>query len=110
MDKRCTKALLSLGIRANTYLFVELDESWLELLLNVALAEVVGELGVRERLALGSFLGSIAGLGPVRDWVERHGLVLRVADLVQLVVRHLRVSRLRRVVRRRVTGQLREVL
>lgn len=46
-------------------MFVELDEGRLELLLNVRRAEVVGELRVGERLALGRLRSDVLRLGGV---------------------------------------------
>ena len=93
-----------------TYLLVKLDVSRLELLLNVSSSEVVGELVVGVGHALRTFLGSEVSSGGSRHFVERHGLVLRVSDLVQVHVRDLLVNQVGRVVRRRVAGQFREVL
>ena len=93
-----------------TYLFVELDIGGLELLLNVRLAEVVGELIVRIRHALGSFLGSIVSNGRLRHSVQRDSLVLRVSNLVQVHMGDFLVNQVSWVVRGRVAWQLGEVL
>lgn len=94
----------------NTYLFVELDESRLELLLDVRLAEVVGELVVGQRHALGSFLGSIVALSGVWYRMERCRLVLDVPDLLEVDVGDLFVLGDSRVVRGSIARQLGEVL
>ena len=98
------------GNRKWTYLFVELDIGGLELLLNVRLAEVVGELIVRIRHALGSFLGSIVSNGRLRHSVQRDSLVLRVSNLVQVHMGDFLVNQASWVVRGRVAWQLGEVL
>ena len=69
-----------------TYLFVKLNVGGLELLLNVSLAEVVGELVVREGHALGSFLGSIVAHSRFWHSVQRDGLVFCVPDFVKMHV------------------------
>ena len=93
-----------------TYLLVELDVGGLELRLDVAGACVVGELHVRDRHALGSLRGCKVALGRSGHSVQRHRLVLRVSDLVQMNVGDLLVLNDCRVVRRRVAWQLGEVL
>ena len=93
-----------------TYLLVELDVGGLELRLDVAGACVVGVLHVRDRHALGSLRGCKVALGRSGHSVQRHRLVLRVSDLVQMNVGDLLVLNDCRVVRRRVAWQLGEVL
>ena len=95
-----------------TYLLVKLNEGGLELLLNVlaVAGEVVGELVVRERHALGSFLGSEVTRSSVRHGVHGHRLVLDILDFAKVDVRDLFMLRDGRVVRWCVTGQFREVL
>ena len=88
-----------------TYLLVELDVGGLELLLDVTLVEVVGELVVRVRHALGGLGCDVATLSSVGDGVERHGLVLYVLDLAQVQVGDLLVAISdSRVVRRSIPG------
>jgi len=91
-------------------LLVELDVGGLELRLDVAGACVVGVLHVRDRHALGSLRGCKVALGRSGHSVQRHRLVLRVSDLVQMNVGDLLVLNECRVVRRRVAWQLGEVL
>lgn len=91
-------------------LLVELDVGGLELRLDVAGACVVGVLDVRDRHALGSFRGCKVALGRSGHSVQRHRLVLRVSDLLQMNVGDLLVLNDCRVVRRRVAWQLGEVL
>jgi hypothetical protein len=98
------------GLIKRAYLLVKLDKGGLELLLDVGLAEVVGELGVRVGHALGSLLGSIVSRGRIRHGVQRHRLVLDVLDFIEVHVRDLLVLGDGRVVRGRVPGQLGEVL
>ena len=75
----------------DTYLFVKLDIGGLELLLNVSLGEVVGELVVRQGHALGGFLGSIVAHSRFWHSVQRNSLVLCVPNLVQVHVGDLLV-------------------
>lgn len=93
-----------------TYLLVEHDVSGLELLLNVTLSEVVGELVVRKGHARGIFSLSEVALSSIGHCMERHRLVLDVLNLVKVNVRDLFVLRNCGVVRRRVAWQLGEVL
>ena len=97
--------------RLITYLLVELDERGLELLLDVGSTEVVRELDVRERHALGSFLGSEVTHSRFRHSVKGSWLVLNVLDLAKVHVGDLLVAiRDGRVVRGRIPWQLGEVL
>ena len=97
--------------RLITYLFVELDERGLELRLDVFSTEVVRELVVRERHALGSFLGSEVTHSRFRHSVKGGRLVLNVLDLAKVHVGDLLVAiRDGRVVRGRIPWQLGEVL
>ena len=75
----------------DTYLFVKLDIGGLKLLLNVRLAEVVGELVVRVGHALGGLRGFKVAHSRFRHSVQRNGLVLCVSNLVQVHVRDLLV-------------------
>ena len=72
--------LLEVTIEAED-LLVELDEVGLIECLDVLTSEVVGELVVRVRHALGRLGWDSATLSSVGDGVERHGLVLNVLDL-----------------------------
>ena len=74
------------------------------------MAEVVGELVVRQGHALGSLGRSVLGLSSVGDCVQRRRLVLGVSDALQEGVRHFLVAGEGWVVRRCVAGQLGEVL
>jgi len=67
-------------------LLVKLDIGGFELLLNICGAEMVRELVVRVRHALGSFCGAVIAHSRLRHSMERHGLVLRVSDPVQVHV------------------------
>ena len=103
--------LASIRSRRNvTYLLIELHKGWLELLLDILTTEMVRELVVGERHALGSFLGSSCQLSWVGDHVERCRLVLGVSDLVKMDMRNLLVLNQSWVVRRRVAWQLGEIL
>ena len=72
--------LLEVTIEAED-LLVKFDEVWLIEFLDVLASEVVRELVVRVRHALGGLGCDVATLGCVWDGVERHGLVLNVLDL-----------------------------
>ena len=96
--------------RNGTYLLVKLDVSGLELFLNISATEVIGELVVRERHALGSFLGFVVAHSRLRHSVERHSLVFRVSDFVEVDMGNLFVDQVGWVMRRSVTWQLGEVL
>ena len=102
--------LLEVTIEAED-LLVKLDEVWLIECLDVLASEVVRELVVRVRHALGGLGLDVATLSCVWDGVERHGLVLNVLDLAQVLVGDLLVAISNgRVVRRSIPGQLGEVL
>ena len=80
------------------------------MLLDVCALHVVGELVVRERHARSVLLRSIVTLGSVGHGMQRHGLVLRVSDLVKVHVRNLLVLNFEGQVRGGIAGQLGEVL
>jgi len=93
-----------------TYLLVEHHIGGLKLLVDV-LAEVVGELDVRDRLGrIGFRLSEFCSWGS-RYSVQRHGLVLVVADLLKVHMRDLLGVEVcvERIVSRHVTGQFGEV-
>ena len=96
--------LLEVTIEAED-LLVELDEVGLIECLDVLTSEVVGELVVRVRHALGGLGWDEPALSSVGDGVERHGLVLNVLDLAQMHVGDLLVAISDgRVVRRSIPG------
>ncbi len=93
-----------------TYLFVELDEGWLEELLDLSATKVVGELVVRQGHALVVLHGSRVQDWRLGDGVEGHRLVLSIPDLFEMHVGNLLVRNNCRVVRGSVTGEFGEVL
>ena len=96
--------LLEVSIETEN-LLVELDEVWLIQCLDVLSSEVVRELVVRVRHALGGLGCDVATLSSVGDGVERHGLVLYVLDLAQVQMGDLLVAISdSRVVRRSIPG------
>ena len=98
------------AVTSHTYLFVELDVGGLELLLDVILGEVVGELVVRVAHTRSVFSGRVVGDSGLGHCVESYSLVLRVPDFVQVHMRDLLVRDIRWVVRWRVPRKLGEVL
>jgi len=95
--------------RLITYLFVELDESWLKLSLDVLSCEVVGELVVRVRLASISLRGTVVSLSSIGHVLHGSRLVLDVLDSTKSHMRYFFVGSDSRVVRGGVPRQLREV-
>ena len=83
--------LLEVTIEAED-LLVELDIVGLIECLDVTTSEVIGELVVRVRHALGGLGLDVPALSSIRDGVERHGLVLNVLDLAQVHVGDLLVA------------------
>ena len=77
--------LLEVTIEAED-LLVELDEVGLIECLDVLTSEVVGKLVVRVRHALGGLGWDSATLSSVGDGVKRHGLVLNVLDLTEVLM------------------------
>ena len=93
-----------------TYLFVELDEGGLELLLDISTLQVVGELVVGQGHGGSVLSGSIVALSGVGHHVKWDGLVLGVSDLVKVHVRNLLVLDLEWQVRGSIARELWEVL
>lgn len=91
-------------------LLVKLDIGGFELLLNICGAEVVRELVVRVRHALGSFCWTIVTHSRLRHGVERHSLVLGVLNPAQVHVGNLLVLKIGRIMRGGIARQLGEVL
>lgn len=95
-------------------LFVKLDVGGLELLLTVGgrgrSAEVVRVLILRVRRALSVFSSRVACGSHVGNHSHRGGLVFNVPDLVKVDVRDLFVRNDGRIMRGRISRQLREVL
>ncbi len=84
MAKSVTKhplvALYGLRKLQNTYLLVELDKGWLELLLRVTSGEVIWELVVRVGLTSLGLSSSVVSDGSIRNVLHRSRLVLDVLD------------------------------
>ena len=83
--------LLEVTIEAED-LLVKLDEVWLIECLDVLTSEVVWELVVRVRHALGGLGWDVTTLSSVGDGVERHRLVLNILDLAKVHVRDLLIA------------------
>ena len=64
----------------NTYLLVELDKSWLELLLRVTSCEVIWELVVGVGLTSLGLSSSVVTNGSIRNGLHGGRLVLDVLD------------------------------
>ncbi len=84
MAKSVTKhplvALYGMRKLQNTYLLVELDKGWLELLLRVTSGEVIWELVVRVGLTSLGLGSSVVSDGSIRNVLHRSRLVLDVLD------------------------------
>ena len=83
--------LLEVTIEAED-LLVKLDVVWLIECLDVLASEVVRELIVRVRHALGGLGCDVPTLSCIGDGVERHRLVLNILDLAKMHVRDLLIA------------------
>ena len=83
--------LLEVSIETEN-LLVELDEVWLIQCLDVLSSEVVRELVVRVRHALSGLGWNVPALSRIGHGVKRHGLVLNVLDLTQVLMGDLFVA------------------
>lgn len=94
----------------DSYLFVKLDVSRLELLSNLsATSKVVRVLSVRERFARFSLVGSEVLCRRLGDSVQRYGNILVISNFLQMDVRNLIVLDFSRVVVDDVSRKLGEV-